>query len=141
MYLLYSYKPNLIKILESMNNFKHIEKSHNNYHISLQCVDLVLQFVHHVIQFKNEDLIILYPTVITYVLHWTQILNLYEQAMSILQTIIINVRCYNSYMDQTLQYDIYENLEKSLNVSLKKLNINLNKNLLKINHLQILVSN
>ncbi|XP_060862831.1 uncharacterized protein LOC132939589 isoform X2 [Metopolophium dirhodum] len=112
------YKTNLIKILESTNNFKHIEKSQNNYHITLQSVDLVLQFVHHVIQFKNEDLIILYPKIIMYILHWTQFSNLQKQAMSILQTIIINVRSYESYMDQTLKCDIHENLEKSLNVLL-----------------------
>lgn len=109
------YKTNLIKILESTNNFKHIEKSQGNYHLTVQSVDLVLQFVHHVIQFKNEDLIILYPKIIIYILHWTQVPNLYEQAMSILQTIIINIRSYNSYIDQTLKCDIYENLEKSLN--------------------------
>ncbi|XP_003247737.1 uncharacterized protein LOC100576041 [Acyrthosiphon pisum] len=112
------YKTNLINILESTNNFKHIEKSQNNYHITLQSVDLVLQFVHHVIQFKNEDLIILYPKIIMYILHWTQFSNLQKQAMSILQTIIINVRSYESYMDQTLKCDVHENLEKSLNVLL-----------------------
>lgn len=112
------YKTNLIKILESVNNFKNIEKTHDNYHIILQNVDLVLQFVHHIIQFKNEDLIILYPKIIIYILHWTQFSNLHEQSMSILQTIIINVRSYSAYMDQTLQCDIYENLEKSLYVLL-----------------------
>lgn len=104
--------------MESTNNFKHIEKSQNNYQITLQSVDLVLQFVHHVIQFKNEDLIILYPKIIMYILHWTQFSNLQKQAMSILQTIIINVRSYESCMDQSLKCDIHENLEKSLNVSL-----------------------
>lgn len=108
----------MIKILEAMNDFKYIEKTHNNYYLILQSVDLLLQFVHHVIQFKNEDLIILYPKIIIYILHWTQFSNLHEQSMSILQTIIINVRSYNNYMDQTLQCDIYENLEKSLYVSL-----------------------
>uniref|UniRef100_A0A2H8TVK4 Protein CIP2A n=1 Tax=Melanaphis sacchari TaxID=742174 RepID=A0A2H8TVK4_9HEMI len=112
------YKTNLIKILESMNNFKCIEKTHNNYHIILQSVDLLLQFIHHVVQFKNEDLIILYPKIIMYILHWTQFSNLHEQSISILQTITINVRSYNSYMDQTLQCDIYENLEKCLYVLL-----------------------
>lgn len=115
--LIFRYKTNLIKILESVNNFKNIEKTHDNYHIILQNVDLVLQFVHHIIQFKNEDLIILYPKIIIYILHWTQFSNLHEQSMSILQTIIINVRSYSAYMDQTLQCDIYENLEKSLYVS------------------------
>lgn len=115
--LFFRYKTNLIKILESVNNFKNIEKTHDNYHIILQNVDLVLQFVHHIIQFKNEDLIILYPKIIIYILHWTQFSNLHEQSMSILQTIIINVRSYNAYMDQTLQCDIFENLEKSLYVS------------------------
>ncbi|XP_060834763.1 uncharacterized protein LOC132917839 [Rhopalosiphum padi] len=112
------YKTNVIKILEAMNDFKYIEKTHNNYYLILQSVDLLLQFVHHVIQFKNEDLIILYPKIIIYILHWTQFSNLHEQSMSILQTIIINVRSYNNYMDQTLQCDIYENLEKSLYVLL-----------------------
>lgn len=101
-----------------MNNFKHIEKSQNNYHITLQSVELILQFVHHIIQFKNEDLIIAYPKIIINILHWTQFSNLHEQAMLILQTIIINVRSFNSYIDQTLKCDIYENLEKTLNVSL-----------------------
>jgi len=104
--------------LESTNNFKHIEKSQNNYHFTLQSIDLVLQLVHHVIQFKNEDLIILYPKIIIYILHWTQFSYLHEQTMSILQTIIINIRSYNNHIDQTLKCDIYENLEKSLNVSL-----------------------
>lgn len=104
--------------MNSTNNFKNIEKSQNSYHITLQSVDLILQFVHHVIEFKNEDLIVLYPKIIIYTLHWTQFSNLHKQAMSILQTIIINVRSYDSHMDQALKCDIHENLEKSLNVSL-----------------------
>lgn len=101
-----------------MNSFKDIDKSYNNYHTTLQSVNLILQFVHHIIQLKNEDFIILYPTIITQILHWTEFPDLHEQAMSILQTIIINVRCYNSFMDQDLQCVIYEKLAESLDVSL-----------------------
>lgn len=100
-----------------MNNFKHIEKSHSNYDITFQSVGLVLQFIHHIIQFKPEDFIILYPKIILHILHWAQLLDLQQQALSILQTIIMNVRIYNNSMDQNLQYDIFEKLIEILNVS------------------------
>lgn len=103
--------------MESINNFKPTEKLLNNYDITLQNIVLILKLIHHLIQIKNEDFFIMYPTIITYFLQWIHYLGLYEQIMSILQTIIINVRSHNIYMDQSLQCDIYSNLEDSLNVS------------------------
>jgi len=92
-------------------------ESGNNNDITFDCVGVILKFVHYVIQLKNEDFIILYPIIITLILHWTQSLNIYKQVMSILQTIIINIRIYNSNIDQNLQYDIHEKLKETLNVS------------------------
>lgn len=116
---IYSYEPKLRNILEAINNLKHDEKLLNNYDITLQNVGLVLKFIHHLIQIKNEDLFIMYSTIITHILQWIQYLDLQEQVMSILQTIIINVRTNNVHLDQSLQCDIYRNLEESLNVSTK----------------------
>lgn len=76
-----------------------------------------MKFVHRVIKLKNEDFIVLYPTIIEHILQWIQIPDLYQQVISILQTIVINVRIYSSCMDQNLQNDIHKQLEESLNVS------------------------
>jgi len=102
--------------LKVINNLKCIEKSHSNYEITFQSSGLVLKFIHHVIQLKNEDLFVLYPKIIIMYLHWTRSLDLHQKAMTILQTIIVNVRIYN-HMDKSLQHDIYEKLVESLNVS------------------------
>lgn len=102
-----------------MDNFKHIEKSNSNYDITVQSFGLVLQFIHHIIQLKQEDFIILYPKIIPHILHWVQAqsFNLQQQTWSILQTIIMNVRLYNNSMNQNLQCDISEKLIEILNVS------------------------
>lgn len=100
-----------------MNNIKYIEKSHSNYDITFQSVGLVLQFIHHIIQFKHEDFIILYPKIILHILHWAQSFDLQPQALSILQTIIMNVRIYNNSMDQNLRCDVFEKLIDILKVS------------------------
>jgi len=100
-----------------MNNLKNIEKSHSNYEITFQSSGLVLKFIHHVIQLKNEEFIILYPKIIINFLHWTRLFDLHQKSITILQTIIINLRIYNTYIDQCLQCDIYEKLVESLNVS------------------------
>lgn len=105
--------------METMKNCKPIEKScnsHNNYDVTLKSVGLTLQFIHHVIQLKIEDFIIIYPNIIINVLHWAQFLDIHEQALSLLHTIIMNVRI-NYYIDQNLQNDIFEKLAESLNVS------------------------
>jgi hypothetical protein len=106
--------------METLNNFKHIEKtcnSQNNYDITLRSIGLILQFIHHTIKLRIEDFIIIYPNIIMNVLHWAQFLDIHEQALSILQTIIKNVRINNYYLDQDLQNDIFEKLAESLNVS------------------------
>lgn len=104
-------------LLNVMSNLKHIEKSHSNYRITLQSTDLVLKFIHHVIQLKNEDLLVLYPKIIMNFLHWTRSLLFQQKAIAILQTIIINLRIYNNFMDQILQSNIYEKFVEILNVS------------------------
>lgn len=105
--------------METLNVFKNIEKTCNNQnnYIILKSVGLVLQFIHHVIQLRIEEFIIIYPDIIINVLHWAQFLDIHEQALLILQTIIINVRINNYYLDQNLQNDIFEKLAESLNVS------------------------
>lgn len=113
----YSYESKLRSILEALNNFKPSENLHNNYDTTLQNIVLILRFIHHLIQIKNEDFFIMYPTIITHLLQWIQYLDLHEQVMSIFQTLIINVRIHNIHMDQNLQCDINSNLEESLNVS------------------------
>lgn len=92
-------------------------KFHNNNDITFQCIEIILKFVNHVIGIKIEDIIVLYPTIIEYILNWVQSSDLYQQTISILQTIIINVRMYNNQLDQSLQDNIYDKLIESLNVS------------------------
>lgn len=96
---------------------KSTEQLHDNYDNTLQNVVLILKFIHHLIQIKNENLFIMYPTIITHLLQWIQYLDLHEQVMLILQTLIINVRIHNIDMDQNLQCDINSNLKEILNVS------------------------
>lgn len=98
-----------------MENVKQIEKSHSNYEITLQSVGLVLKLIHHIIQLK--DFFILYPQIISHIMQWPQFLDLYEQSMSILHTIINNVRVHSLNMDQNLQCNIYKKIEYSLDVS------------------------
>lgn len=101
-----------------MNTCKSNEKLNNNCDIAYQSFGLVLRFIQHVIQLKNDDCIVLYPKIIFHIFHWSQSLDLHHQSMLILQTIIINVRNYNSCLDQNLQCDILEKLEGSLDVSI-----------------------
>lgn len=101
-----------------MNTCDSNEKLHNNCDISSQSFGLVLQFIQHVIQLKNTDCIVLYPKIIVHIFYWSQSLDLHRQSLLILQTIIINVRIYNSCLDQNLQCDINEKLIGSLDVSI-----------------------
>lgn len=98
-----------------MNNIKQIEKSHCNYEITLQSVGLVLQLIHHIIQLK--DFFILYPQILSYIMEWFQFLELHEQLISLLYTIINILRIYNMNLDQNLQCNIHEKIEGSLDVS------------------------
>lgn len=98
-----------------MNNIKQIEKSHCNYEITLQSVGLVLQLIHHIIQLK--DFFILYPQILSYIMEWFQFLELHEQLISLLYTIINILRVYNMDLDQNLQCNIHEKIGGSLDVS------------------------
>lgn len=103
-----------------MENFELVEKSHGYFDITLQSVGLVLEFINHVIKLKNESLKVLYPKIIKQISHWAQYVDLYQQSMLMLQTIIINVRNNNSSMDQNIECDLHKQLEESLNVSKNK---------------------
>lgn len=98
-----------------MENMKQIEKPHNSCDITFQSVKLVLRFIHHITQFKNEGVIELYPQIIVYILHWAQYVDLFQQTMSILQTIFHNVRINNSYKAEHLEFE--DKLKECLNVS------------------------
>lgn len=114
---IFSYENKIVDILETINNLIDAVKFHNNNDITFQCIEIILKFVNHVIGIKIENIIVLYPTIIVHILNWAQSSDLHQQIMSILQTIIINVRMYNNRLDQNLQHNIYEKLEESLNVS------------------------
>lgn len=92
-------------------------KLHNTNDSTFQCIEIILKFVNHVIGMEIEDFIVLYPTIIVHTLNWAQSSDLYQETMSILQTIIINVRMYNNRLDQNLQQNIHDKLQESLNVS------------------------
>lgn len=96
---------------------KNITYSHNNHDVTSQCIEIVLKFIDHIIQLNIEDFIILYPTIIVHIMNCAQSLDIFQQTMSILQTVIVNVRVYNNHMDHNLQCDIYIKLEECLNVS------------------------
>lgn len=109
--------------MEAINNCRNAKESNYpidnfiNHSSTIKSVGLVLQLIHHIIQLKVEDFIIIYPNIIISVLHWAKFLDIHEQPLSILQTIIMNVQINNYYMDQNLQNDIFEKLAESLNVS------------------------
>lgn len=103
-------------MLKVLDDIKHIEKSHNNYEITIQSVGLVLQLLHHIIQIK--DLFIVYPQLISHIIQWAQFVELHGQSMSILQTIISTIlQIHSKSIDQKLQCNIYKKLEDSLDVS------------------------
>lgn len=105
-----------------MVNIKPIEKPHNNCDNTFQSIELIFQFIHHITELKSESIIELYPKIIVHILHWTQYLDLYQQTVPIMQTIINIIRINNNCIDLSLQCDINEKLEESLNVSLKSIN-------------------
>lgn len=100
-----------------MNNDGLIEKFQINRDISCESIGLVLKFIHHIIQLKNEDLIMLYPEIIKQVLRWSELLDLHQPALTVLLTIVISVRTHSHSMDQNFETIIHSKLEECLNVS------------------------
>lgn len=111
--LIFSYKNKIVSTFQAINISKSITHSHN----TSQCIEVVLKFVNHVILLNTEDFAVLYPTIIDHIMNWAQSLGIFQQTMSILQTIIVKVRDLDNYMDHDFQCDIYSKLEESLNVS------------------------
>lgn len=100
-----------------MNNDRLIEKLQINHDISCESIGLVFKLIHHIIKLKNEEFTILYPDIIKQVLRWSKLLDLHQPALTVLQTIVINVRTHSHCMDQNFEIIIHTILEECLNVS------------------------
>ncbi|XP_050419664.1 uncharacterized protein LOC126832775 [Adelges cooleyi] len=111
-----NYKSKLTSLLQIMKNAENRDSFQNGNNTTLQCVHLVLQFIHYVIQLKIGIADILYPDIILHISYWAQFDELCTITLPILQSITYDIRNRNSSIELNLLNSVNSKLEQSLNV-------------------------